>query len=88
MVGTGVGRGAKVETGTLRKMFIAWIITLPAAAVVGGLTSFVAVKGGIPGLFVVIIALILSSLMIVRHANQNKVDFANVNDANTVVVDK
>ena len=69
-------------------MFIAWIITLPAAAVVGGLTSFVAVKGAIPGLFVVIIALILSSLMIVRHANQNKVDFANVNDANTVVVDK
>ena len=88
VVGTGVGRGAKVETGTLRKMFIAWIITLPAAAVVGGLTSFVAVKGAIPGLFVVIIALILSSLMIVRHANQNKVDFANVNDANTVVVDK
>lgn len=88
VVGTGVGRGAKVETGTLRKMFIAWIITLPAAAVVGGLTSFVAVKGAIPGLFVVIIALILSSLMIVRRANQNKVDFANVNDANTVVVDK
>ena len=45
-------------------------------------------KGGIPGLFVVIIALILSSLMIVRRANQKKVDFANVNDANTVVVDK
>ncbi|WP_136193061.1 inorganic phosphate transporter [Actinomyces procaprae] len=88
ILGTGVGRGAKVSWGTFGKMGTAWLITLPCAGVVGAVTSFIAVRGGILGTVVVIALLLLSALLIIRQANHNKVDFSNVNDADKVVVAK
>lgn len=41
IIGSGVGRRAKVSWLTARRMVIAWIITLPAAGSVGALTWFV-----------------------------------------------
>ena len=55
---------------------------------VGGATSYVAVRGGILGTIAVIGVLIAAALLIIRQANHNKVDFANVNEAHTVVVKK
>ncbi|MDO4901566.1 inorganic phosphate transporter [Actinomyces sp.] len=88
ILGTGVGRGAQVAWGTFGKMGTAWLITLPCAGVVGAVTSFIAVKGGIVGLIAVIGLLILGAVLIIRQANHNKVDFSNVNDADKVVVAK
>ncbi|MDY3049169.1 MAG: anion permease [Rothia sp. (in: high G+C Gram-positive bacteria)] len=41
IIGSGVGRRAKVSWGTARRMVIAWIITLPAAGSVGAITWFI-----------------------------------------------
>lgn len=88
ILGSGVGRGTKVSWGTFGKMGIAWLVTLPSAGLVGAVTSYIAVKGGIPGILAVIALLITGSLLIIRQANHNRVDFSNVNDANEVIVAK
>ena len=88
ILGSGIGRGSKVSWGTFGRMGIAWLVTLPCSAVVGALTSFIAVKGGVVGVVGVIVLLIAAALLIIRQANRNKVDFSNVNDANEVVVGK
>ena len=88
ILGSGIGRGSKVSWGTFGRMGIAWLVTLPCSAVVGALTSFIAVKGGVVGVVGVIVLLIAAALLIIRQANHNKVDFSNVNDANEVVVGK
>ena len=54
----------------------------------GAATSYVAVKGGVPGTIAVICLLILGALAIIRQASHNRVDFSNVNDASEVVVVK
>ncbi|WP_172120037.1 inorganic phosphate transporter [Actinomyces faecalis] len=88
ILGSGVGRGSKVSWGTFARMGVAWLITLPAAGMVGALTSYVAVRGGTLGTVLVILALLAGAMAIIRQANHNKVDFSNVNDAHTVVVAK
>lgn len=88
ILGSGVGRGTQVHWNTFGRMALAWVITLPAAAVVGAATSYVAVSGGILGTILVIAVLIGAALLIIRQAGHNKVDFANVNEAHTVVVRK
>ena len=88
ILGTGVGRGAKVSWGTFGKMGIAWLVTLPCAAVVGAVTSLIAVKGGVPGTIAVIVLLLVGAWIIIRQAGHNRVDFSNVNDADSVVVTK
>ena len=88
ILGSGIGRGSKVSWGTFGRMGVAWLVTLPCSAVVGALTSFIAVKGGVGGVVGVIVLLIAAALLIIRQANHNKVDFSNVNDANEVVVGK
>lgn len=88
ILGSGVGRGTRVSWGTFGRMGVAWLITLPCAGVVGAVTSFIAVKGGVVGTALVIALLAASSLLIIRQANHNRVDFSNVNDANEVIVSK
>ncbi|CAM2795836.1 inorganic phosphate transporter [Actinomyces slackii] len=88
ILGSGIGRGTKVSWGTAGKMGIAWLITLPCAGVVGGLTSYIAVRGGVAGTVLVIGLLICGSLAIIRQASHNRVDFSNVNDSEEVVVVK
>ena len=88
ILGSGIGRGTKVSWRTAGKMGIAWLVTLPCSGLVGAATSYVAVKGGVPGTIVVICLLILGALAIIRQASHNRVDFSNVNDASEVVVVK
>ena len=88
ILGSGIGRGTKVSWRTAGKMGIAWLVTLPCSGLVGAATSYVAVKGGVPGTIAVICLLILGALAIIRQAGHNRVDFSNVNDASEVVVVK
>ena len=81
ILGSGVGKpGAKVRWNVAGRMVAAWVITLPAAAIVGAIMWFVAAK--IPTLagplvaFVILVA--LSGYMYWR-AQQQKVDSNNVN---------
>jgi piT family inorganic phosphate transporter len=67
-------------------MGIAWLVTLPCAAVVGALTSLIAVRGGVLGTVAVIVLLLVGAWLIIRQAGHNRVDFSNVNDADSVVV--
>lgn len=86
ILGSGVGRGTKVSWRTFGKMGTAWLITLPCAGLVGAVTSFIAVKGGVLGTLTVILMLVVGAMLIIRQANHNRVDFSNVNDADEVVV--
>nr|WP_300338141.1 inorganic phosphate transporter [Actinomyces sp.] len=86
ILGSGVGRGSKVSWVTFGRMGVAWLITLPAAGLVGAVTSYVAVRGGTLGTLAVIVVLLAGAMAIIRQANHNRVDFSNVNDAHTVVV--
>ena len=88
ILGSGIGRGTKVSWGTAGKMAIAWLVTLPCSGLVGAATSYVAVKGGVPGTIAVICLLMLGALAIIRQAGHHRVDFSNVNDASEVVVGK
>lgn len=88
ILGSGIGRGTKVSWGTAGKMGVAWLVTLPCSGLVGAATSYVAVKGGVPGTLAVVCLLILGTFAIIRQAGHNRVDFSNVNDASEVVVAK
>ncbi|BDH55658.1 phosphate transporter [Tsukamurella sp. PLM1] len=81
ILGSGVGKpGATVRWGVALRMVAAWVITLPAAAIVGAITYYIA--NGIPTLAGPIVAFALlcalSGYMYWR-AQQQKVDSNNVN---------
>ena len=52
------------------------------------MTSLIAVRGGVPGPIAVIVLLLAGAWIIIRQAGHNRVDFSNVNDADSVVVAK
>ncbi|HEY8589932.1 MAG TPA: inorganic phosphate transporter [Naasia sp.] len=46
VIGSGLGRrGASVRWGTARRILVGWLLTLPAAALVGGLAALLALTG-------------------------------------------
>ena len=56
ILGSGVGRGAEVRWSVARRMVFAWLLTLPGAALVGGLAALLADQGvwGISALLVLL----------------------------------
>src|SRR4051794_15286761 len=82
ILGSGVGRpGAQVRWGIAGRMLLAWLITLPAAGVVGALMWTVGdALGGYAGPLVVVLALVaLAAYLFVRSQHQ-PVHPGNVND--------
>ncbi|MFT3889770.1 MAG: inorganic phosphate transporter [Arachnia sp.] len=81
ILGSGLGRRAAVNWSVAGRMVIAWVITLPASAIVGALTWLVGhTIGGLLGaLLVFAILLVLSGAMFV-YSRRNRVDHSNVND--------
>lgn len=82
ILGSGVGmKGASVRWSVAGRMFLAWLITVPAAATVGalayGLDSWV---GGTAGSFVVFGVLVIASIAIWWAANKEPVGHHNVNE--------
>ncbi|WP_269854515.1 inorganic phosphate transporter [Streptomyces sp. RPT161] len=85
VTGTGLGRqGAVVRWGVVRRMVLSWLITLPAAGLVAGGATFVALQGGWGVLLVGLLGLAVcagSWLVSMRKP----VDHTNVNDIDELV---
>ncbi|GLX97355.1 inorganic phosphate transporter [Herbidospora sp. NBRC 101105] len=82
VVGAGVGRRtARVRWGLAGRMALAWLITLPAAGVVGALAWAAAdLIGGAAGVGVVFAAMLLLSGLLFLAARRRPVHAGNVND--------
>ncbi len=82
ILGSGVGkRGAEVRWRVAGRMVVAWVTTLPAAALVGALCWFAAdAVGGIAGIAVVFAVLIGSAVLIFRHSRKSTINATNVNE--------
>ncbi|WP_099025368.1 inorganic phosphate transporter [Mycolicibacterium palauense] len=85
ILGSGVGKpGAEVRWAVAGRMAVAWLVTLPAAAVVGALSYWLAhgvsvVTSPLLGSLVIFAILVALSLYIWWRAQQQKVDHTNVN---------
>lgn len=81
ILGSGVGRpGATVRWGVAGRMASAWLITMPAAGIVGALCFFLEhAIGGIVGALVVFALLVAAALYMYLHSRRQKVDASNVN---------
>lgn len=80
ILGSGVGRkGATVRWGVAGRMATAWLLTLPAAALVGGLCTLIA-NLGTWGPIAVFLLLVVTATAIYLQSRRTKVDHENVND--------
>ena len=80
VVGAGVGkRLASVHWNTVSKIAVGWIVTLPAAALTGGVAAWLASTGPI-GLVVVVVLAIVGGGTFVLLARRHPVTHENVND--------
>ncbi|BBC37544.1 Phosphate transporter [Streptomyces graminofaciens] len=81
VMGAGLGRkGGVVRWSTATRMFVAWGLTLPAAALVAALAEWVTSFGGW-GTGLVAVFLIASSAAIWMISRREVVDHTNVNDS-------
>ena len=85
ILGSGVGRRVKVNWNIAGRMVIAWLLTLPAAAVVGGLASLVATQG-LWGFFLMLGVTAAVAIVILRLSRHHAVTAKNVNDGTEVTV--
>ncbi|WP_378144137.1 anion permease [Cnuibacter sp. UC19_7] len=80
VVGAGLGRKlASVHWGVVGKIGIAWLVTLPAAALVGGVAAWVA-STSVIGLFIVIAFAAAAILTFYLLSRRNPVNHDNVNE--------
>lgn len=82
ILGSGLGRkGATVRWGVAGRMALAWLTTLPLAAIVGAaMWSIGHVIGGPPGAFVVFGIMVVAALYMWWHSRRNPISHSNVND--------
>ncbi len=81
ILGTGIGKGAEVRWGVMGRMAVTWMLTLPAAGVVGAICWAIAhLIGGLPGVLVVFALLIGLSLTIYLRSRRDPVGTHNVNE--------
>ncbi|WP_425553688.1 inorganic phosphate transporter [Isoptericola hypogeus] len=83
VLGSGVGMpGAKVRWGVAGRMFVAWLVTLPAAGLVGALCHWLeSAIGGAAGTIAVFALLVVVSAAIWVISRRKPVDHTNVNEA-------
>ncbi|MEU1916844.1 inorganic phosphate transporter [Streptomyces massasporeus] len=87
ILGAGLGRRlAEVRWGVAGRMAVAWMVTLPAAALVGGLAAAVVQNGGDLGTAVVALVGAALAAGIVLISRRNPVHAHNVNDAHEVSI--
>jgi PiT family inorganic phosphate transporter len=80
VVGAGLGRKlAGVHWGIVGRIAIAWLVTLPAAAVVGGLATWLAISSTV-GLVIVVVLAVVVGVGFVLLARRKPVNHENVND--------
>ncbi|GHJ40441.1 inorganic phosphate transporter [Streptomyces sp. TS71-3] len=87
ILGAGLGRRlAEVRWGTAGRMLVAWLITLPAAALVGALSASAVTHGGTLGTALIAAVALAVATAIVLASRRNPVDAKNVNDSNQVSI--
>ncbi|GHH70827.1 phosphate transporter [Streptomyces sulfonofaciens] len=87
ILGAGLGRRlAEVRWGTAGRMVIAWLVTLPAAALVGGLSAIAVTHGGNLGTALIALLAAAVATAIVLASRRNPVHARNVNDAHRVTL--
>ncbi|MCE3033474.1 inorganic phosphate transporter [Streptomyces sp. CMSTAAHL-2] len=87
ILGAGLGRRlAEVRWGVAGRMALAWLITLPFAALVGGLAASVVKHGGNIGTVVVALVALALALGVVVVSRRNPVHADNVNDHHEVTL--
>ncbi|MCS0605113.1 inorganic phosphate transporter [Streptomyces sp. LP11] len=87
ILGAGLGRRlAEVRWGVAGRMVLAWLITLPSAALVGGLSASVVKHGGTAGTVVIAAVALTLAAAIVLAARRDPVHAGNVNDHHRVTV--
>ncbi|MEW2811979.1 inorganic phosphate transporter [Streptomyces massasporeus] len=87
ILGAGLGRRlAEVRWSVAGRMAVAWMVTLPAAALVGGLAAAVVQNGGDLGTAVVALVGAALAAGIVVISRRNPVHAHNVNDAHEVSI--
>ncbi|MDR1355209.1 MAG: inorganic phosphate transporter [Propionibacteriaceae bacterium] len=79
ILGSGLGRGTKVNWSVAGRMGIAWLLTLPAAGLIGAFSSLIAHQG-IVGFVGVLAVIVVLAGVIVWRANKDRIDHTNVND--------
>jgi PiT family inorganic phosphate transporter len=86
ILGSGVGRdGGEVRWGMARKLVVAWLLTLPGAAIIGGLAALLAERGAVgPVVLLVLLAAVCVVIWVVSRRNQ--VTSHNVTDSREVMV--
>ena len=79
IIGSGLGkRGSQVNWAVAARMLIAWLVTFPAAGVIGAAACALC-KTGIGGTIIAVLAAIAIALGIVRLSQRNPVNAHNVN---------
>ncbi len=87
IIGSGVGKKlAKVRWGTARKILYGWLLTLPAAGLVGAGAAAIALTGTL-GTVLVFAALVAGALAIYAISKRSPISSHNVNDAADVKVE-
>jgi len=86
VIGTGIGRkGASVRWKTAGRIGIGWLITIPAAGLVGALAAVVALTG-VVGVVIDTVVAVAVIAGIFLYSRRNRVDARNVHDEPTVLV--
>ena len=86
IIGSGLGKkGNKVNWGVAGKMVIAWLVTFPAAGIVGALACALA-KTGLWGTVAVAFIACAVAFIIWRMSRRNPINSANVNERADVKV--
>ena len=86
IIGTGLGKkGNPVNWAVAGRMLIAWLITFPAAGLVGAAACALA-KSGLWGTIAAVAIAVACALVIFMLSKRNPVNSGNVNDGKTVQV--
>lgn len=79
IIGSGLGKGTAVNWSIAARMLVAWLVTFPAAGLVGAAACALA-KTGVFGVIGVALIAIIVALIILRLSKRNPVNSMNVND--------
>lgn len=86
IIGTGLGKpGNKVNWGVAARMLVAWLVTFPAAGLVGAAACTLA-KTGLGGTIAVAFIAVGAALVIFRLSKRNPVNSGNVNESSEVKI--
>ena len=87
VIGSGLGRkGAKVRWNKAGQIVLGWLVTLPAAAIVGGASALLVHSFGVAGLILDGIVLLVCIYFIFRISARNKINHKHVAPSEVEVV--